>query len=197
MKIITHIFALFILLAFMSGCYFPEQFDAKVIINKDGSYTFTYDGTLSNMLVLAAAKDKALSVKDEEELKKETASFTGTPGFKKAEYQGKGRYKVLFEKTCKKGEPLYFFSKEMNYISIVPQKDGTISVNSFRPSAKDIAEFKSIGAKVDGKLFVKPARGIKVVQSNAQTKPKFFGLIGGYSWQIKSPEEPASIVLKP
>ena len=44
---------------------------------------------------------------------------------------------------------------------------------------------------------VKPPRGMKVVQTNAQGKPKFFGLIGGYTWQIKKPDDAPFIVLKP
>jgi hypothetical protein len=44
----------------MSGCWIPENFDAKVTLNKDGSYTFTYDGTLAFALAVAATKDRAL-----------------------------------------------------------------------------------------------------------------------------------------
>jgi hypothetical protein len=38
---------------------------------------------------------------------------------------------------------------------------------------------------------------MKVLQTNAQGKPKFFGLIGGYTWQIKKPDDAPFIVLKP
>ena len=52
----------------LSACRIPENFDAKVTINKDGSYTFTYDGTLTFGLALAASKEGALSSGDEAEL---------------------------------------------------------------------------------------------------------------------------------
>lgn len=188
---------LLLLLLITAGCYIPEQFDAKILINKDGSYNFTYDGTLTNWLVLAAAKEKALTAKDEADLKKATSELSQIPEFKKVEYQGKGRYKVLVQKAGKKGEPYHFLSQDLNYISILPKADGTLEVRSFSVSAKDLKELKQIDAKIDGKLMVKPPRGMKVVQTNAQGKPKFFGLIGGYTWQVKKSEDAPFIVLKP
>lgn len=188
---------LLLLLLITAGCYIPEKFDAKILISKDGSYSFTYDGTLTNWLVLAAAKEKALTAKDEADLKKATSELSQIPEFKKVEYQGKGRYKVLVQKAGKKGEPYHFLSQDLNYISVVPKPDGTLEVRSFSVSAKDLKELKQIDAKIDGKLTVKPPRGMKVVQTNAQGKPKFFGLIGGYTWVIKKPEDAPFIVLKP
>ena len=104
---------------------------------------------------------------------------------------------MLVQKTGKKGEPYYFVSQDLNYISVVPKSDGTLEVRSFSPSAKDLKELKQIDAKIDGKLMVKLPRGMKVLQTNAQGKPKFFGLIGGYSWQVKKPEDGPFIILKP
>src|SRR5216683_5636888 len=92
----------------MSGCWIPENFDAKVTLNKDGSCTFTYDGTLAFALAVAAAKDRALSANDEAQLAREAEGLRREPGFRSVEYQGKGRYKVLFEKSGKPGEPIDF-----------------------------------------------------------------------------------------
>ena len=44
-----------ILLA-LTACWIPENFDTKITINKDGSYLFVYDGTLTFGLALAAAQ---------------------------------------------------------------------------------------------------------------------------------------------
>ena len=59
----------------LSSCWIPENFEAKVVVNKDGSYTFTYDGTLTFGLALAAAKEGSLSASDEAELQKEAAKM--------------------------------------------------------------------------------------------------------------------------
>jgi len=101
-----------IFLLLLSGCWIPEDFDANVKVNKDGSYTFTYDGTLTFALALAAAKEGSLSQKDEAEFKKEGEKIRQEPGFKEVKYLGKGRYKVFVEKTGKPGESYYFLSRD-------------------------------------------------------------------------------------
>ena len=75
-----------LMFALLSGCWIPEQFDAKVVFNKDGSYTFTYDGTLTFALALAAAQKGELSAKDEAAFKQEAVKLAREPGFKKVEY---------------------------------------------------------------------------------------------------------------
>lgn len=183
-------------LTFVS-CWIPENFDTKVTVNKDGSYVFTYDGTLTFAMALAAAEKGALSASDEAELRREGEGLRREPGFKKVEYQGKGRYKVLFEKGGNRGEPFYFISQEMKFFAVLPQPDRSISVAAVRPSRDDIRQLDSIGAKIEGTLSVSVANGVQVVRHNAESEPTFFGLIGAYKWQIKSPNADPMIVVKP
>jgi len=188
---------LLMLLVALVGCFIPEQFDAKVVVNKDGSYTFSYDGTLTFAPALAAAKKGELKTKDEEFFKQEVAKIAREPGFKKVDYVGNGRYKVLVEKNGKPGEPHYFLSKESKIFAIIQQQDGTILVSAIRPDKKAIQGLNSIGAKIDGILTVSVASGAKVIKHNAQSQPSLFGLLGGYKWQIKSPDENPFIVIQP
>ncbi len=190
-------FVVFLIIAILTGCWVPEQFDAKVVIKKDGSYTFSYDGTLTFALALAATQKGELSAKDEAGLKQEAAKIAREPEFKKVDYLGKGRYKVLVEKSGKAGEPYYFLSKEFKTFAVLPQKDGSVSVSAIRPDKKAIQELNSIGAKIDGTLTVSVASGAKILKHNAQSQPSMFGLFGGYKWQIKSPDENPYIVIQP
>lgn len=186
-----------ILLLVLTSCWIPENFDTKITINKDGSYTFTYDGTLTFGLALAAAQQGRLSAEDEAEFQKEGGNLRREPGFKRVEYQGKGRYKVLFEKVGNRGEPFYFISQEMKFFAVLPQPDRTVSVTAIRPSQEDLQKLDSIGAKVEGTLSVSVANGVQVVRHNAESEPLFFGLLGAYKWQIKSPSADPVIVVKP
>jgi hypothetical protein len=186
-----------IVLLALTGCWIPEKFDTRVTINKDGSYTFTYDGTLTYAMALAAAQKGALSTKDEAELQKEGAKLRLEPGFKKVDYQGKGRYKVFFEKAVNRGEPFYFFSQELKFFAVLPQADRTVTITAVRPSQDAIQQLNSIGAKIEGTLSVSVASGVQVVRHNAESEPVFFGLFGAYKWQIKSPNADPMIVVKP
>jgi len=186
-----------ILLLVQVSCWIPENFDTKITVNKDGSYLFTYDGTLTFGMALAAAQKGRLSASDEAEFRKEGETLRREPGFKKVDYQGKGRYKVLFEKTGSRGEPFYFLSSEMKFFSVVPQADRSIIVAAVRPSQDDIQQLDSIGAKIVGTLSVDVANGVQVIRHNAESEPIFFGLIGAYKWQIKSPNADPMITVKP
>lgn len=186
-------------LLLLSGCWIPEQFDAKIVINKDGSYTLSYDGILSYAAGLAAAKKGELKAKDEEAFKKEAEKIAREPGFKKVDYLGKGRYKVLVEKSAKAGEATFFLNRNAKIISIQPQPDGTITVSSMRLEKKDIRELNAIGGKVEGTLMVTVASGAKVLKHNSQSEPSSMSLFGsnGYKWKLSNPEEPPFISVKP
>lgn len=181
----------------LDSCWIPENFEANVTVNKDGSYTFTYDGTLTFALALAAAKEGSLTQKEEAEFAKEAEKYRNEPGFKKVKYLGKGRYKVLVEKSGKPGEQYYFLSREMKIFSVNPQQDGSIKITATRFSKKDLNELKSIGAKINGNLIVSVERGVKVIKHNAQSEPKLFGLFGGYKWEIKSVDADPIIIVQP
>jgi len=44
----TRLWIVPILTLALAGCWIPENFDTRIAINKDGSYTFTYDHSRPN-----------------------------------------------------------------------------------------------------------------------------------------------------
>ncbi len=183
-------------LSLLVGCWIPEEFNATIQVNSDGSYTFTYDGTLTYALALAAAQQDSLSREDEAALAKAVEDIREDPDVKKVTYAGKGRYKVLVERRGRPGEQYYFLSKELNIFSVKPQQDGSIAIAAERFSEKDLAELKAIGAKVEGTLTVSLARGVAVLRHNAQREPKLLGLIGSYEWDIRTVDADPLIVVR-
>jgi hypothetical protein len=128
----------------------PENVDAKITIGKDGSCTFTYDGTLTFGTALAPAKQGALGASDEAEFRKEGGKLRRETGFEKVDYQATGRYKVFFEKIGNRGRPFHSLSQEMKFFAVLPQADRTIAVAAVRPSHGDIQQLNSIGGKIKG-----------------------------------------------
>jgi hypothetical protein len=186
-----------VLSLFMSACWIPENFNAKVALNNDGSYTFTYDGTLTFGLALAASAQGQLTAKDEIEFKKEEATLRKELGFKNVTYNGRGRYKVVVEKCGKPGEQYYFPSREMQFFADRPQQNHTVLVSGVRPKAEDIQQLKQIGAKIAGTLSVSVGSGLKVLKQNAQSQPGIWTPFGSYKWRIDSPDADPVIVVQP
>ena len=60
-------FVTVLFLVVLSGCWVPENFVANVQVDKDGGYTFVYDGTLAFWPALAAIKEGSFDKKMEEE----------------------------------------------------------------------------------------------------------------------------------
>ena len=180
---ILHILTLFVAGA-LAGCWIPEQFEAKVAVNGDGGYSYSYDGVLAFAPAVADHKRGVLNAGAEAELAK-LAPELRREGFRKADYLGRGRFSVSLEKSVPKGQASYFLSKEMQIFYIQPQQDNIIVIGAFRPDAKTLNALKEIDAKVDGTLVVSLPHGARVVKHNAQTEPWLYGWVGSYKWQIK------------
>jgi len=175
---------------FFGGCWIPENFKANVTVNKDGGYTFTYDGTLVYAPTFTAAEQGELTKTDEEDGEKKLKE---TPDIEKVAYLGKGRYKVYAEKRVSPGNDYDF----MDIFSVDSQPDGSIEITVVKLEDDARKQLKSIGAKINGELTVSLKKGVKVINHNAQRKPLFFGLFGSYKWESESFDDVPLIVVKP
>jgi len=174
----------------------PEQFDAKVVIHADGSCAYSYDGVLIFVPALAQVGHAGFCARCEGQLRKLTAQLL-KEGFCKAEYQGGGRYAVIFEGARAKGERLSFLSRETPVFSITPQLDGTVEIGAFHSDAIAQRRFTESGAKINGTLTVMVDRGVKVLRHNAPTKPSVNGFFAGYKWRITSPDADPFMIVRP
>lgn len=174
----------------LTGCWIPENFKVNVTVNKDGGYTFIYDGTLMYAPTVAAANKGELSQEDEAAGEKELREESG---IKKNEYLGKGRYKIYAEKRVSSGYDYDF----MDIFSINSHQDGTIEITVTKLDDTTRNQLKSIGAKISGNLTVSLKKGVKVIRHNAQYKPMLFGLFGSYKWESESFNDAPLIVVQP
>lgn len=173
----------------LNSCWIPENFKVNVTVNKDGGYTFIYDGTLMYAPTVAAANKGELTQEDtaagEKELREES-------GIKKIKYLGKGRYKIYAEKSVTPGYDYDF----MDIFSINSHQDGTIEITVAKLDDTTRNQLKSIDTKISGNLTVSLKKGVKVIRHNAQYKP-MFGLFGSYKWESASFNDAPLIVVQP
>lgn len=180
---------IFAIALILSSCFVPEKFTAKVEINNDGSYSFTYDGILTHALAKAALMQGPLSKKDKSEMKEIENEFNIELEFKKANYIGKGQFEVLYEKTGKAGESFYFFDEQFCFFSIVYTKSDTIEVSGFQLDKESLANMEQFNLKIDDEFEI--LTNANVVKHNSKMKVKKIKDKYCYKWRVKSNLEPA------
>jgi hypothetical protein len=170
LKVVQFSLAFLFIIAGLTACWIPEKFNAKITVDKDGSYTFVYDGIITHAMAAAAYAEGSFSKKDEKEFEEEmTEEFQKDPDIKTAKY-------------------FYFFSRENQIFSICRDNDGTVEITGTKLTEKDIKQLGEIKVTFDGELEVKT--NAQVIEQNASSKPKLLGLIGCYKWRIKSIRDP-------
>lgn len=174
----------------------PERFDADVSIRANGSYSYSYHGTLIFVPALIQASRAGFLDQHLDARLKDAAAQLRQEGFEKADYLGRGRYAVVLLRSRASGEPSYFPSREMPVFSIRPQPSGVIMIAGSRPDAAAPCQLIGTEAEIDGRLIVTLERGVTVINHNAQNNLLTLDRFGGYRWRIKSPDaDPCMTVL--
>jgi hypothetical protein len=126
-------------------------------------------------------------------MKKFEQEFLGSPNFKKAKYIGHGQFSVLYERSGTLDSPIYFLNKEIAIISISPIMDQQVEIKGIDLNQEHVEEIQALKMKLSGE--VKVTTNAKVIEHNAHSAPKLFGIIGSYDWKIKSADDPAPYML--
>ena len=170
-----------------SGCLVPEKFAAKADFQADGSYAFTYVGTVVHGMAAMqiAQSGKKMGAQDEKMFEQEAAVLRKKPEVRDAQYKGDGRYQLSLESKRKKGEPLNAF----DIFKVRTDKDGVTTVSSADVTPKAKQELAQLGIKIDGTFALSLPKSAEVISHNATSTPKFFGMVGGYSWKINGVDQ--------
>ncbi|MDP2367882.1 hypothetical protein [Rhodoferax sp.] len=186
MKRFPLLFALLVS-ALLSGCFWPEKFDAKVIVNPDASYAVKFTGRVAHvpMVMQMVTTKQPPSAKDEVEVKRVVDRVAKDPEVKNIAYLGNGRFNLETEAAHKAGTK----TNLMGMIIVSTDKSGVMTIASGRINDKDKAQLKDLGLTVTGNLEVALPKNVEVISSNATSSPKFFGLVGTHSWKIGSSDD--------
>lgn len=172
------------------ACVFPEKFTMNISIKKDRTFSLEYEGILTFVPAkMATAKGGKLSARDESQMNQLKAEFLKDPNFKKVDYKGNGEFEVTYKRVGKLETPVYFLSKDVSILSIVPSKNNQVLLDGMKLGPNDISQLEAAGIGIDGTLSV--TTDATVIDDNAGSRPRLFGLLGGYEWTIKSLHDPA------
>jgi len=169
-----------ILTLLLSGCFWPEKFDATLDIEKDRTFSFVYDGVLAFAPAVAEIKKSGgLSRQDDRKIAEIEGELRKDSGFKAVSYAGDGRFKVRYERTGVIDRTIHIFGDSMRLVTLSPSGDG-VAIEGIRLSDRDRQQLQEIGLGFDGTLSVKS--GLQVVQDNANSKPTMG--FGAHQWKL-------------
>jgi hypothetical protein len=175
----------------------PERFDANVAIHSDGSYAYSYNGTLIFVPALIQACRTGYLEPQLEAKLKNAASQLLNEGFVQANYVGRGRYQVTLTRAIVDRRPSYFPSREMPVFMVRPRHDGAILVVGSRPNVTAPCQLLGTDAEIDGRLIITLDPDVEVVSHNAQSKLPGRGALSRYQWRIKSPDADPFMIAQP
>ena len=120
------------------------------------------------------------------------------PNMKQVKYLGAGRYKVLYEEKGNLEKPFYFLSADdqlfsMRKVRLKGQPGAFAEIKGFQMDSKGMKGFQALHIELDGKLKVDTDG--QVTKQNAKGTPGLFGLLSGYTWEIKSASDPVPYML--
>ena len=177
----------------LSACFFPEEFICEVEISRNGTFTFSYDGVLTSVLGRAdELKNGGLSPNANRQIAGLKKLLQKDDGFKHVKYLGNSKFEVLYKKEGSLDVPFYFIGESVKIFSIIQKKSGLVEVIG-RNIVDDVRKLEALKFTIDGELTVKTDG--EVVDHNADSTPRFLGLVGGYGWKIKSINDPQPIIL--
>lgn len=172
----------------LGGCLIPEKFSASVEVKPDGTATYQYDGTAKHFLAAAEIQKKGqLSAKDEASLAAEAQKAAKSPGVKKFDYLGAGRYQIVATQELKAGgQPAL-----LDVVRLSKSKDGVYALSSSELKDSDRQQLKQLNISIDGTMEVRLPANAKVVSHNASGTPGLFSKT--YSWKIGGIDSKPSI----
>jgi len=168
------------LVLLLSGCFWPEKFDATIDIDKDRRFTFVYDGILAFAPAVAESqKSGGLSRKDDQQIAQIEGELRKDSGFKSVIYVGDGRFKVRYERQGIVDRTVHIFGDSMRLVTLSPSGEG-VAIEGIRLSDRDRQQLQEIGMGFDGTLRVNS--GLQVVQDNANSGPTMG--FGSHAWKL-------------
>lgn len=168
----------------LSSCFYPEVFNITLNIDKTGTYSFVFDGTLVFITMDQEKDEVLLQGQDLKRVQEVEGILRKNTHFREVKYVGKGRFKVLYrqEGTITSNSELKFIDDHCALLTIEPSEPGQVIIKGATLEKNAREYLKKSDVTLAGKLTV--TTNARVIRHNADRSPWLFGLLGSYEWQV-------------
>ena len=181
----------------LSSCFILDNYEIEVLMHKDGSYDFSYEGELNFVPALEAAIEGTFDEDDQEDLQEIIQSLKNNDEFASVKDLGKGKIKVEVKRKVDAGEDYFFIDKDLKYYAFEYNDEGELSMEGFKVDDDGRKALKTLGSKLKGSLIVQVPKSIKVVSHNADKKKKDKKKGMTYTWNLDLNSAKPEITIKP
>ncbi|MBI2131775.1 MAG: hypothetical protein HYT99_02975 [Candidatus Tectomicrobia bacterium] len=184
-------------LLLLGGCFFPTDFDLRVVIQPNGDFEERFSGLLVEWAPYERMKEGEMTAAEAAAKSRETLqAIAKEPGLKAVKEEGPFRYRMEYQR---KGNVFEEFKKAkgsspgedgpdvMSFLAdlffLRRQAGGALLLDRKRTSPDDLERFRRLGLEMRGALALRVQGG--VAEHNAQA-------VSGqeYRWTIQSLTEP-------
>jgi hypothetical protein len=185
--VLKSIATLLLILAAISGCYFPSDFTADLQIDRQGRYRFTYIGKLTDVSMaqqLGLGRLQGLGIQKRVEIAER--DMRRDSAFKKIQYENNGRFDISYQREgyIINERSLDFVRLNSRFLTLKYNKNtGDITMIGGKPNKSHATQLEEAGLEFNGVLRVwTNARPTK--HNSKDVKPQ--GKLVVYTWDIKN-----------
>jgi len=189
---------LFITLAaiLLSSCFLPDNYELTIDVQKNGSYTFTYEGEFNYAPALEAEIKGEYNDEAEEDLQEIIVELKESEGFESVKDLGKGKIKVEVKVEKDADEDYFFLSKDLEYFAVKHNDDNEMIITGFEMQDDEKASIDEFNTRLEGKMTVLLPKKMKVSSHNADIKEKLDKKTMAYTWELDYSSEKPEIIIK-
>ncbi len=178
------------LLAMLSACVVPEQYEADIEITGD-EVSVEFDGTLKEMVSVMQSGGRPVP-QDDPQLKKMLAELVAglrkLPGYTSVEVTDNNRIAAHLKDRREIGKNGYFYglpqtnkpASRDNFLRLKRLENGEILITSAKLKAKDLAVLME--TRYDPEGIIRISTDYEVLEHNAHDTPGWFSR--AYVWQL-------------
>jgi hypothetical protein len=183
----------------LSSCFIPDNYEMDVVVYKDGTVEYTYQGELNYAPALEKAIDGTFDEETEEDLLAVIDNLSAMNTFRKVENLGKGKILVKVNEYISEREDKYFMTEDVKFYSFLfPEENNkkVLLIEGFEVKEDDIEDLMKFNTELKGKLTVKVEKGLKVKEQNADKKMKGDKKSTVYTWDLDYKSAKPTISIK-
>lgn len=172
---------------FLTGCFSPQEFYAKVSVKENKDIEFSYKGTVIDHQLFSAFQSKKISHKEVEDYENQVIGSINKKEARLKKYDHIDNGLVMVDYVSTENIVKY----KTNLINIKNNKDGSYTLTMPLQEGKYRNLYRDTKLDIDGNLEVNLPRSVKVISHNADDAPSMFGNTYKWKYTMKTKQAPS------